>query len=164
MAKIKYTVIERVSPISKKHYVASRVVPTGTLSFEDVCEQACEGNTLDPSEVQAAVKVYMRAAQRLLLRGWRVPLGSNFLTLYPKLEMSVTDADGKVAKKDDVKVRKAHPTLGCSVAPSYSNDFRTHASFQRVDLKGKPVPEPEEDINDDNKKGKEENEGPVAAG
>ena len=78
--------------------------------------------------------------------------------------MSVTDADGKVAKKDDVKVRKAHPTLGCSVAPSYSNDFRTHASFQRVDLNGKPVPEPEEDINDDNKKGKEENGGPVAAG
>lgn len=46
--KINYTVVERVSPISKKHYVASQVVSTGTLTFEDVCAQACEGNTLDP--------------------------------------------------------------------------------------------------------------------
>ena len=162
--KINYTVVERVSPISKKHYVTSQVVSTGTLTFEDVCAQACEGNTLDPVEVQAAVKIYMHTAQRLLLRGWRVPLGSNFLTLYPKLELSVTDKEGKKAKKADVKVKDAHPTLGCTVSSLYSKKFRTEAAFQRVDLKGKPVPEPEEDINDDNKKGKEENEGPVAAG
>lgn len=82
--KINYTVVERVSPISKKHYVASQVVSTGTLTFEDVCAQACEGNTLDPVEVQAAVKIYMHTAQRLLLRGWRVPHGSSLPACRPQ--------------------------------------------------------------------------------
>lgn len=137
---INYTVVERTSPISKKHYVMSQVIPTGSLSFEQLCEDACQGTTLDPLEMQTAVKFYMKAAQKNLLRGFRVPLGPSFLILYPKLEMSVTAA-------------KAHPTLACTVAPNYSRAFRMAASFQRVTPKGVVVPEPGEDINEDNKKG-----------
>ena len=67
--------------------------------------------------------------------------------------MSVTDKDGKVAKQEDVTAAKAHPTLACTVAPNYSRAFRMAASFQRVTPKGVVVPEPGEDINEDNKKG-----------
>lgn len=150
---INYTVVERTSPISKKHYVMSQVIPTGSLSFEQLCEDACQGTTLDPLEMQTAVKFYMKAAQKNLLRGFRVPLGPSFLILYPKLEMSVTDKDGKVAKLEDVTAAKAHPILACTVAPNYSRAFRMAASFQRVTPKGVVVPEPGEDINEDNKKG-----------
>lgn len=150
---INYTVVERTSPISKKHYVMSQVIPTGSLSFEQLCEDACQGTTLDPLEMQTAVKFYMKAAQKNLLRGFRVPLGPSFLILYPKLEMSVTDKDGKVAKLEDVTAAKAYPTLDCTVTPNYSRAFRMAASFQRVTTKGVIVPEPGEDINEGNKKG-----------
>lgn len=150
--KINYTVVERVSLISKKHYVSAQVVPTGTLSFEQLCEDACEGNTLDPIEVQTAVKFYMKAAQKNLLRGFRVPLGESFLVLYPKLEMSVTDDGDKVAKVEDVTAAKSRATLGCTVTPNYSRAFRAATSFQRVTPKGEVAPEPD-DINDENNGG-----------
>lgn len=47
----------------------------------------------------------------------------------------------------------SHPTLACTVAPNYSRAFRMAASFLRVTPKGVVVPEADEDINEDNKKG-----------
>lgn len=41
---INYTVVERTSPISKKHYVMSQVIPTGSLSSEQLCEDINEDN------------------------------------------------------------------------------------------------------------------------
>lgn len=146
---IKYIVREGKSPISGKHYVAAQMVPNGTLTFAQVCEEACNGNNVKPAEMRAAVALYMEAVQENLLKGFRVQVGERFLTVYPKISMSITDKEGKVAKPSDVSARRAHKTLGCSVSSVYSEQFRIASSWQKVDDKGMPVADGEEDITED---------------
>lgn len=146
---IKYTVKEGKSPISGKHYVAAQVVPNGTLSFDQVCAEACNGNNVKPAEMKAAVALYMEAVQENLLKGFRVQVGEQFLTVYPRITQGVTDKDGKVAKASDIHASKATKSLGCTVNVLYSNQFRAASKWQKVDDKGMPVAEGEEDITDD---------------
>lgn len=64
---------------------------TGTLTYDEVCEKACDKTSIEPSLMKADVTEYMKKAQELLLMGYRVPLGDQFLFIYPSINVSVKD-------------------------------------------------------------------------
>ena len=73
-------------------------VPNGTLTFNEVCEEACRNTSIEPSIMKAAVAEYMKTVQSNVLKGFRVPVGDQFLTVYPNLNASVKDVKDKEGK------------------------------------------------------------------
>lgn len=154
MAKIKYKVLENTRMGTHSFYTVP--VPHGTLSFEEVIKEACANTDITPSIMRAAVTEYMKAAQNNLLKGFRVPVGEEFLFLYPNLKVSVKDElnqDGSVKKAATASMvvpSKQKTRLGCSVSSKYSNLFAAEVNWQRVDpVTGSEV-EGTEDITDTN--------------
>ena len=83
-----------------------------------------------------------------------MPVGEEFLFLYPNLRASVKDElnqDGtvkKAATADMVIPSKQKTRLGCSVSSKYSDKFASEVSWQRVDpVTGSEV-ENTEDVTD----------------
>ena len=137
----------------------------GTLTFEEVIKEACANTDITPSIMRAAVTEYMKAAQNNLLKGFRVPVGEEFLFLYPNLKASAKDEfnqDGTVKKAptaDMVTPSKQKTRLGCSVSSKYSDKFASEVSWQRVDpVTGSEV-EGTEDVTDPNNNGGGDNGG-----
>ena len=152
MAKIKYKVLENKKVGNHSFYAVQ--VPHGTLSFDEVIREACQNTDITPSIMRAAVTEYMKAAQNNLLKGFRVPVGEEFLFLYPNLRASAKDElnqDGtvkKAATADMVVPSKQKTRLGCSVSSKYSDKFASEVSWQRVDpVTGSEV-EGTEDVTD----------------
>ena len=149
MAKVKYTIKENTKVGTHSFYAMP--VPNGTLDFMEVCEEACENTSIEPSLMRAAVTEYMKAVKRNVLKGFRCALGEQFIFVYPKLEASLKDkkdAQGnviEVAKIEDFTLAGAKSRLGAMVSPKYSQQFATEVSWQRVDANGSPM-EDEEDI------------------
>ena len=147
--KVKYTVKENSKMGTHSFYAVP--VTNGSLDFMDVCEEACENTSIEPSFMRAAVTEYMKAVKRNVLKGFRVAVGEQFLFVYPNLEASLKDkkdAQGniiEVAKIEDFTLAGAKSRLGASVSPKYSQQFATEVSWQRVDANGSPI-EDEEDI------------------
>lgn len=137
MSKIKYKVVENTKVGTHSFYAVP--VPNGTLSFDELCEEACDGKSVEPSIMKACVSEYMKAAQRNILKGFRVSLGDEFLFLYPNLQATAkdtVDADGKVTKAAtaaDVKVKSGRSRIGASISPKFSSKFANEVSWQRVD-------------------------------
>lgn len=135
--KTRYKILENKNLGTHSFYAVA--VPTGTLTFDDVCEEACDGKSVTPATMRMCVEEYMRAARRELLRGFRVPLGDQFLYLYPNIAASAkdtVDATGKVTKvatAEDVKLGSAVSRVGCSVSMKLSEYFAANVSWQRVD-------------------------------
>ena len=83
-----------------------------------------------------------------------MPLGEDFLTLYPNIRASVKDTKDKegktiVATPDKVRVAYGLSKIGCSVSRQFSAEFAQKVEWQRVDAQtGLPV-EGDEDITDD---------------
>ena len=148
MAKIKYTIKENTKVGTHSFYAVP--VPNGTLDFMEVCEEACENTSIEPSLMRAAVTEYMKAVKRNVLKGFRCALGEQFIFVYPNLEASLKDkkdAQGnviEVAKIEDFTLAGAKSRLGAMVSPKYSQQFATEVSWQRVDASGAVVDE--EDI------------------
>ena len=154
MAKIKYKVVENTKVGTHSFYAVP--YPHGTLSFDEVIREACANTDITPSIMRAAVTEYMKAAQNNLLKGFRVPVGEEFLFLYPNLRASVKDElnqDGtvkKAATADMVVPSKQKTRLGCSVSSKYSDKFASEVSWQRVDpVTGSEV-DNAEDVTDNN--------------
>ena len=150
MAKVKYTIKENTKVGTHSFYAMP--VPNGTLDFMEVCEEACENTSIEPSLMRAAVTEYMKAVKRNVLKGFRCALGEQFIYVYPNLEASLKDkkdAQGniiEVAKIEDFTLAGAKSRLGATVSKKYSAQFAAEVSWQRVDASGAAVED--EDITD----------------
>ena len=153
MAKIKYAVKENTKLGTHSFYAVP--VVNGSLSFDEVVEEACRNTSIEPSFMKAAVSEYMKAVQSNIQKGFRVPVGESFLFVYPNIQVSVKDykdkktGDTVVATADMVSARNAKSRLGCTVATKFSDEFAKNVSWQRTDASGAAVPEPGEDVTDD---------------
>ncbi len=150
MAKVKYTVKENTKVGTHSFYAVP--VPNGTLDFMEVCEEACENTSIEPSLMRAAVTEYMKAVKRNVLKGFRCALGEQFIFVYPNLEASLKDkkdAQGniiEVATLEKFTLAGAKSRLGAMVSPKYSQQFAAEVSWQRVDASGAVVED--DDITD----------------
>ena len=149
MAKVKYFAKERTS--FGVHTCYAVPVPNGTLTFDELCQEACRNTTIEVSLMKAAVTEYMKVVQTNVLKGFRVPVGEQFLTIYPSLSVSGTDTEDKdgnqiPATTKMVTANKGKSRLGATVAPKFSQEFALNVSWQRIDEKtGAEIAE-EEDI------------------
>ena len=151
MAKVKYTIKENKKVGTHSFYAVP--VPNGTLDFMEVCEEACENTSIEPSIMRAAVAEYMKAVKRNVLKGFRCAVGEQFIYVYPNIEASLKDkkdAQGnivEVAKIEDFTLAGAKSRLGATVSKKYSAQFAADVSWQRIDASGAAIDE--EDIIDD---------------
>ena len=164
MAKVKYTIKENTKVGTHSFYAVP--VTNGTLDFMEVCEEACENTSIEPSIMRAAVTEYMKAVKRNVLKGFRCALGDQFIYVYPNLEASLKDkkdAQGnitEVAKIEDFTLAGAKSRLGATVSKKYSAQFAAEVSWQRVDASGAAVED--EDITDNGSGG--DNNGSAGSG
>lgn len=135
MANIKYKVID--DDRLGRHVVYARAISTGTLTFDEMCEKACEKTSIEESLMQAAVKEYMKKAKELLIMGYRVPLGNDFITLRPVLQCSATDVTDKetgkvtVATPDMIRPSSGVSRVAAAVSSKYSKLFSLSVSWKR---------------------------------
>ena len=150
MAKVKYYAKENTKVGTHSFYAVP--VPNGTLTFNEVCEEACRNTSIEPSIMKAAVAEYMKTVQANVLKGFRVPVGEQFITVYPNLNASVKDIEDKqgnktVATAKMLTANKGRSRLGASVSIKFSQEFASQVSWQKVDERtGAEIPE--EDITD----------------
>ena len=138
MIKVKYFAKENFNFDTHSFYAVP--VPNGTMSFDEVCEDACRKTSIEKSIMKAAVTEYMNSVQANLKRGFRVQVGEAFITIYPMLEVSVkdtTDKNGKpvAATADMVTANKGKSRLGATVAVKFSQEFARNVSWQKIDEK-----------------------------
>ena len=164
MAKIKYTTRENKKTGTHSFYAAP--VFNGTLSTQEICEEAFDGKSIEPSVAKAAIEEFMKAVKRNALKGFRCKLGEDFLTVFPNISCSVKDHednDGNlvVATADMVKATNAKSHLGCTVSTKFSKLFAQEVNWQKVDASGAEIEEEEEDITqgNDNVEGNDNNGG-----
>ena len=151
MAKVKYYAKENTKLGTHSFYAVP--VPNGTLTFDEVCEEACRNTSVEPSLMKAAVAEYMKAVKANVLKGFRVPVGEQFLTVYPNLNASVKDTKDKddnvtVATAKMLTANKGKSRLGASVAIKFSQKFANEVSWQKIDERTGMAVEDEEDITD----------------
>lgn len=150
MAKVKYVIKENKKVGTHSLYAVP--VPNGTLDFMEVCEEACDNTSIEPSLMRAAVTEYMKAVKRNVLKGFRCAVGEQFIYVYPNLEASLKDkkdAQGnivEVAKIENFTLAGAKSRLGATVSKKYSAQFAAAVSWQRIDASGAVVED--EDITD----------------
>ena len=113
--------------------------------------------------MKAAVAEYMKTVQANVLKDFRVPVGEQFITVYPNLNASVKDTEDKqgnktVATAKMLTANKGRSRLGASVSIKFfdfkqsgiaerSQEFASQVSWQKVDERtGAEIPE--EDITD----------------
>lgn len=153
MAKIKYAVKENTK--TGRHSWSAVPVFSGTLSFNELCEEACDDNTYSVEEMAGCVSKFMKVVQREATRGFRCRLGNDFLTVYPNLQCSVKDELNpdntlkKAAEAKDVRANNAKSRLGCTVSSKFSAQFAASVSWQKVDKNGNEIEE-EDDITQGN--------------
>ena len=139
MAKVKYYAKENTKLGTHSFYAVP--VPNGTLTFNEVCEEACRNTSIEPSIMKAAVAEYMKTVQSNVLKGFRVPVGEQFITVYPNLNASVKDVKNEktgevtVATAKMLTANKGKSRLGASVSIKFSQEFATQVSWQKVDEK-----------------------------
>lgn len=156
MAKVKYYAKENTKLGTHSFYAVP--VPNGTLTFDEVCEEACRNTSIEPTIMKAAVAEYMKTVQSNVLKGFRVPVGDKFLTVYPNLNASVKDvkdASGKVTEVATAKAltaNKGKSRLGASVSVKFSQEFAANVSWQKIDERTGAAVE-EEDITDNSGSG-----------
>ena len=168
MAKVKYFARENKKVGTHSWYAVPQ--PSGSLTFDELCEEACENTSIEPSIMRAAVTEYMKAVKRNVLKGFRVPVGDQFLFVYPFLSMSVKDEldkQGNVVKEataKDVNALKGTSRLGASVSKKFSAEFASSVSWQKVDAQTGMAIE-DEDITQNGEGGEDNgNDGPPPEG
>lgn len=88
--------------------------------------------------MKAAVAEYMKTVLSNVLKGFRVPVGDQFLTVYPNLNASVKDVKDKegkvtVATAKMLTANKGKSRLGASVSIKFSQEFACNVSWQKID-------------------------------
>ncbi|MBR4389714.1 MAG: hypothetical protein IKT00_11120 [Prevotella sp.] len=136
MAKVKYYAKENTKLGTHSFYAVP--VPNGTLTFNELCEEACRNTSIEPSIMKAAVSEYMKTVLSNVLKGFRVPVGEQFITVYPNLNCSVKDTknqDGTVneaATAKKVTASKGMSRLGASVSIKFSKQFTWKCRGRRL--------------------------------
>ena len=102
--------------------------------------------------MKAAVAEYMKTVQANVLKGFRVPVGEQFITVYPNLNVSVKDTKDKegnvtVATAKMLTANKGKSRLGASVSIKFSQEFASQVSWQKIDERTGAAVE-DEDITD----------------
>jgi hypothetical protein len=157
MAKVKYYARENTAVGTHSYYAIP--IPNGTLSFDELLEEAMDGKSVEPSIARACVTEFMKAVKRNVLKGFRCQLGDNFLTVYPNLQLSVKDTEDPnthepiVATADMLNAANGKSRLGCTVAPKFSRQFSEEVSWQKVDPSSTAAATGEDDITDDDSNG-----------
>lgn len=152
MAKVKYRVAENKKVGTHSFYAIPQFA--GTLSTEEILDEALDGKSIEPSVAKAAIEEFMKAVQRNVLKGFRCQLGKEFLTVYPNLSCSVKDTKDKetgevtVATADMVNAANGKSRLGCTVATKFSNQFAAEVKWQKVGTADDTAAEQGEDIVD----------------
>ena len=132
MAKNKYCLKENTKVGT--HSIYAVPISNGTIDFDEVCEEACENTSIEPSIMRAAVTEYMKAVKRNVLKGFRVAVGEQFIFVYPNLMASLKDkkdAQGnvtEVATFEKFSLAGAKSRLGASVSKKYSQQFANEVS------------------------------------
>lgn len=110
----------------------------GTLSTEEILEEALDGKSIEPSVAKAAIEEFMKAVQRNVKKGFRCQLGKEFLTVYPNIQASAKDYEDKktgetvVATADMVNIAGGKSRLGCTVSKKFSAQFANDVSWSRI--------------------------------
>ena len=73
MAKVKYYAKEKSSIGTQSFYAVP--IPNGTLTFDELLEEAMDGKSVEPSIAKACVTEFMKAVKRNVLKGFRCQLG-----------------------------------------------------------------------------------------
>ena len=152
MAKIKYTAKENKKVGTHSYYGAP--VFNGKLTTEELLEEALDGKSVEPSIARAVIEEYMKAIKRNVLKGFRCELGTDFLTVYPNISVSVKDTKDEktgetiVATAKMLSAANAKSRIGCSVAAKFSAKFAQEVSWQKVDQSGAVIEE--EDVTQGN--------------
>ena len=96
----------------------------------------------------------MKAVKSNVLKGFRIPVGEQFITVYPNLNASVKDTknqDGTIKEVATAKMltaNKGKSRLGASVTIKFSQQFANEVSWQKIDERTGAAVEDEEDITD----------------
>lgn len=135
MIKVKY--YARENKMLGRHSYYAMPVPNGTMSFDELCEDACRNTNIEVSLMKAAVTEYIRSVQRNVLLGFRVPIGEDFVTITPHLKASVADywnEKGELveATPDMLNPAKGKSTLTSSISPKFCRRFADNVSWQKV--------------------------------
>lgn len=136
MAKVKYRVAENTKVGTHSFYAIPQYA--GTLSTDELLDEALDGKSIEPSVARAAIEEFMKTVQRNVLKGFRCQLGKEFLTVYPNLQCSVKDQKDEqtgevtVATADMVNAQAGKSRLGCTVSKKFSAQFAAEVSWQKV--------------------------------
>ena len=120
-------------------------IPNGTLTFDELLDEAMDGKSVEPSIAKACVTEFMKAVKRNVLKGFRCQLGDNFLTVYPNIQLSVKDTEDPqthapiVATAEMLNAANGKSRLGCTVAAKFSRQFSDEVSWQKVRQVQPPV-------------------------
>ena len=76
MAKVKYYAKENSTIGTHSFYAVP--IPNGTLTFDELLDEAMDGKSVEPSIAKACVTEFMKAVKRNVLKGFRCQLGDNF--------------------------------------------------------------------------------------
>ena len=147
MIKVKYYARENKTLGTHSYYAMP--LPNGTMSFDELCEDACRHTSIEVSLMKAAVTEYIRSVQRNVLLGFRVPIGEDFVTITPHLRASVADywdEKGELveATPDMLNPAKGKSTLTSSVSPKFCRRFADNVSWQKVNRRTGEVLDKEE--------------------
>ena len=148
MAKVKYYARENKAVGTHSYYAVP--VHNGTMSFDELCEDAARNTALEVSLVKAAVTEYIRSVQKNVLLGFRVSIGDHFVTITPHLKASVTDHWDKEgnfveATPDMLNPTQGKATLTATISPRFCRKFADKVSWQKVDKRtGEELEEKEE--------------------
>ena len=102
--KLSVSKSKRYNPVTKKMGCSGRVITNGTATFEDLCNLAGKGMTLDPIEIEACAKAFCRDAAAQLRDGKIVDLGP-LGKLYPSC------SSPWVEDPDDLTLDSVKPAL-----------------------------------------------------
>lgn len=165
MAKIKVKIVENTRMGTHSFYAVPQW--SGTLTTDEILEEALDGKSIEPSVAKAAIEEFMKAVQRNVKKGFRCQLGKEFLTVYPNIQASAKDEKDKitgetiVATADMVNIASGKSRLGCTVSKKFSAQFAADVSWSRI--KG-TADATDEDNEDDITQGNENTETPAGGG
>lgn len=152
MAKVRYVAKENTRMGTHSFYAVP--VPNGTLTTDELLDEALDGKSVEPSIAKAVITEFMKTVQRNVKKGFRCQLGDKFLTIYPNLSLSVKDTKDEktgevtVATAQMLNAANGKSRLACSVHQRFSQQFAQEVSWQKVDLTGATVED--EDITQGN--------------
>lgn len=151
--KVKYWARENKNVGTHSFY--AQPMPNGTLGFEQACQEASGNTTIEAHTIRAAVMEYMKVVRQNLLKGFKVDLGEDFLTIEPMLKASVKDVKDKktgevtVATAKMLRSSMGNSRVGVRVNKAFSFEFANTVEWEKVDPKTGAVLDDSEDVVED---------------